>query len=58
MTHYNITIDNDVVRDVHCDIMGHAIIMGEYHDVAMYTDVARTFIYYVLLGPIMIFLFS
>ncbi len=31
--------------------------MGAYHDVTMYTDVARTLIYYVLLCPIMIFLF-
>ncbi len=58
ITHYDITIGNDVARDVHCDIiMGRAIIMGAYH-VTMHTDVARTLIYYVLLFPIMIFLFS
>ncbi len=59
MTHYDITIGNDVARDVHYDIiMGHNIAMGTYHDVTMHTDVVRTLIYYVLLCPIVIFLFS
>ncbi len=59
MIHYDITIDNDVARDVHCEIiMGHGIIMGTYHDVTMHTDVATTLIYYVLLRPTVIFLFS
>ncbi len=41
MTHYDITIGNDVARDVHCEfIMGHGIVMGTYHDVTMHTDVA------------------
>ncbi len=57
MTHYDITIGNDVARDVHCDIiMGHDVVMGTYHDATIHTDVARTLIYYVLLCPIMIFL--
>ncbi len=63
MTHYDITIGNNVAMDVHCEIiMGHSIVMGTYHDVTMHTnaasDVATTLIYYVLLHPIMIFLFS
>ncbi len=59
MTNYDITIGNDVARDVHCEIiMGHGTVMGTYHDVTMHTDVATTLIYYVLLRPIMIFLFS
>ncbi len=59
MTHYDITIGNDVARDVYCEIiMGHGIVMGTYYDVAMHTDFAATLIYYVLLRPIMIFLFS
>ncbi len=59
MTHYDITIGNDVARDVHCDIiMGHNVVIGTYHDVTMQTDVARMLIYYVLIRPIMIFLFS
>ncbi len=59
MTHYDITIGNDVARDVHYEIiMGHSIVVGIYHDVTMHTDVAMTLINYVLLGPIMIFLFS
>ncbi len=37
MIHYDITIGNDVVRDVHCDIiMGHDVVMGTY--VTMHTD--------------------
>ncbi len=44
MTHYDI-IDNDVVRDVHCDIiMDHDVVMGTYHDVTIHTDVAGTLI--------------
>ncbi len=59
MTHYDITIDNEIARDVHCDIiMGYHIVIGAYHDVTMNTDVARTLIYYVLIHPILIFLFS
>ncbi len=57
MTHHDITIGNDVAGNIHCDmIMGHDVVMGAYH-VTMHTDVARTLIYYVLLCPIMIFLF-
>ncbi len=44
---------------VHCDIiMGHDVIVGACRDVTMHADVAMTLIYYVLLRPIMIFLFS
>ncbi len=59
MNIYDITIGNDVSSDVHYEIiMGHSIVVGTYHDVTMHTDVAMTLIYYVLLCPIMIFLFS
>ncbi len=59
MAHYDITIGNDVARDVYYEIiMGHSIVVGTYHDATMYTDVAITLIYYVLLRPIIIFLFS
>ncbi len=41
MTHYDITIANDVARDVHCNIiMGHGVVMGTYHDVTLQTDFA------------------
>ncbi len=41
MTHYDITIGNDIAMDVHCDvIMSLDVIMGAYHDVTMHTDVA------------------
>ncbi len=34
MTQYDITIGNDVARDVHYEfIMGHSIVVGTYHDV-------------------------
>ncbi len=47
MTHYDITIGNDVARDVYYDIiMGHDIVIVTYHDVTMNTDVARTLIYF------------
>ncbi len=59
MTHYDITIGNDVAREVDYEtIMGYSIVVGTYHDITMHTDVAMTLIYYVLLRPIMIFLFS
>ncbi len=36
MTHYDITIGNDVARDVHYEmIMGHSIVVGTYHDVTV-----------------------
>ncbi len=61
MTHYDITIGNDIIevaRDVHCEIiMSHGIVMSTY-DVIILTDVAMTQIYHVLLRSIMIFLFS
>ncbi len=58
LTHYDITITNDITRDVHCDIiMDHDVAMGTYHYVTMQTDIARM-LTYVLLDPIMIFLFS
>ncbi len=47
MTHYDITIGNDVGSGVHCDIiMGNDIVMGTYHDATMHADVARILIYY------------
>ncbi len=59
MTHYDRTIGNYVARDVHYEIIkGDGIVMGTYHNVTMHTDVAMTLIYYVLLHPFMIFLFS
>ncbi len=34
MTHYDITIGNDVARDVHCEIiMIYDIVMGTYRDI-------------------------
>ncbi len=51
-------IAKDIAKDVYWDIiMGHDGVMGTSHDVTMQTDVARM-LTYVLLHPIMIFLFS
>ncbi len=59
ITYYNITIGNEVTREVHCDIiMGHDVVMDTYHDVTMYNGVAWILIYNLLLCPIMIFLFT
>ncbi len=45
MTHYDITIGNDVARDVHCDIiMGHDVVIGTYHDITMQTDDISIFV--------------
>ncbi len=54
MTHCDITLGNDVARNVHYDIiMGHDIVMGAYHYVTMHTNAARILTYYVLVRPIM-----
>ncbi len=51
MAHYDITMGNDVARDVHCEIiMGYGIVRRTY-DVTMHTDVATTLIYYVISMP-------
>ncbi len=48
MAHYDITIGNDIPKDVHCDIIiGHEVVMGTYHDITTHTDIAKTIIYYV-----------
>ncbi len=51
--------NNNSKNIVDCNIIiGHNVVMRRYHDVTMNTDVARMLIYYIVLGPIMIFLFS
>ncbi len=40
MTHYDITMDNDVTRDAHCNItMGNVVARDIYYDVTMRNDV-------------------
>ncbi len=47
MTHYDITIDNDVARDVHYDIiMGPDIFMGAYHYILMFLALSFIMYYY------------
>ncbi len=42
MTHYDITIGNDVTGDVYCGIIiGHDVVMCAYHDGTIHTNVAR-----------------
>ncbi len=41
ITHYDITMGNDIARNVHCDItMSNDIAMCTYHDITMHNDVA------------------
>ncbi len=50
MTHYEITMDNDVTRYIHCDItMNNAIAMCTYHVITMHNNIAMSLFYYVLL---------
>ncbi len=54
MTHYDITMGNDIDRDTHCNItMGNDIAWNIYCDVTMtllmHNDTAMNVFYYVLL---------
>ncbi len=58
MIHYDITMGNDVARDILCDVtMSNDIAMCTYHATTMLNGIAMSFFYYVLLCPIMILLF-
>ncbi len=63
VTHYDITMDNDVARDVHCKItmgndvardihcdvtMSNDIAMCTYHGITMHNDFAMNLFYYVV----------
>ncbi len=50
MTHYDITMSNEIASDIDCDIIMCHDVMGTY--VIIHTDVATTLIYYVLVCPI------
>ncbi len=61
MTHYDIIMGNDIARNVHSDVLiGHSIViaLGRCHSITVHPDVARVLMYYVLLHPIVISLFS
>ncbi len=46
-THYDITIDNDIARDVQCDIiMGHDVTMGTYTLLCIQMLLESSFIMY------------
>ncbi len=68
MTHYDITIGNDIARDAHCNIakgndidrdihccitIYNVIAMCRYDGITMYNDVAMNLFYHVLLQLIM-----
>ncbi len=56
ITHYDVTIGNGVTRNSNCDIiMALDVVIGTYHDVTMHNNIARTFMYYTLLHPIVKF---
>ncbi len=59
LCHHDITMGNDIAKDTHCDIiMGYDVVIGTYRDVTMQNEVEMMLIYYVLLRPIMVLLFS
>ncbi len=42
ITHYDITIGNDIARDAHCDItMGNSVARGIHYDITISNDVAK-----------------
>ncbi len=46
--HCEITMGNDIARDIHCDVtMSNDIAMFTYHGVTMHNDVAINLFYYV-----------
>ncbi len=71
-THYNITMGNDIARDVHCEItmsndvardihcdfiISNDIAMCIYHDITMHNDVAMNIFYCVISALCLIVLF-
>ncbi len=44
--HYDITMVNDVARDIHC-VMSNNIAMCTYHGITLYNDVLMKLFYYV-----------
>ncbi len=46
--HCEITMSNDIARDIHCDItMSNDVVMCTYHDITMPNEVAMNLFYYV-----------
>ncbi len=46
--HCEITIGNDIARDIHCDVtMSNDVAMCTYHAITMHNDVAMNLFYYV-----------
>ncbi len=47
-THYDITMGNDVARDIHCDVtVRNDIAMCTYHCITMHNDIAMNLLYYI-----------
>ncbi len=45
-THYDITMGNDVARDIHCNVtMNNDVVMCAYHDITMHNDIAINLYY-------------
>ncbi len=59
-THYDITMDNDVARDIHCDVtMNNDIAICTYHSITMHNGIAisillciTTLIYDITVSPV------
>ncbi len=46
--HFEITMGNDVARDIHCDVtMSNDLTMSTYHGITMHNDIAMNLFYYV-----------
>ncbi len=71
-THYDITMGNDIARDVHCEItmcndvasdihydvtMSNDVAMCTYHDITMHNDIAVDLFYYTFSSLCVIALF-
>ncbi len=57
-THYDITMGNDVARDIHCDVtMSNDFAVCIYHCITMHIDIAMNLFYYVFSALCLIVLF-
>ncbi len=57
-THFDITMGNDISRDIHCDItLSNYFAMCTYHGITMYSEVTMNILYYIFCALRLIVLF-